>query len=222
MSLVFVCLKQLLQLHILVHGLNLCHCILVRLAVVILENGQLLLVRALERLTDQPAALVVLNVGTNFANHGWIPIAVQDVVLNLEELPDYQADFAGRVEGALLFHAAQVQCTRRREVECVESGLPRDNQPVPVQGVVIEVDLPLGNGQHVHELPYCGCVGTLVEHLEDVYVTRQVGGVLLQHAIYHCLQDAAVVHGNQLHLLHLVPARLASSGQRVIHDVVCH
>ena len=52
-------------------------------AVADLDGGQLTGAGLLQRLHYEPGALVILDVRSHLPNHGWIPIAVQVVVLDL-------------------------------------------------------------------------------------------------------------------------------------------
>mmetsp|Transcript_19900 Transcript_19900/g.59486 ORF Transcript_19900/g.59486 Transcript_19900/m.59486 type:complete len:227 (+) Transcript_19900:964-1644(+) len=107
-ALLLVVLVNLLQVEFLVDRLHLGHLCVVVLGVVVFENLLLLRRRPLERLHDEPTALVVLNIGPNLANNGWVAVAVEVVILNLEELAHLEKDCQGILELDFLGDACHV------------------------------------------------------------------------------------------------------------------
>ena len=91
------------------------------LGVVCLENCHLLFVAKLDRLDGQPAALVLLNVTTDFADLFRGAKAVKVVVLDLEVTPHLHHDALRFSVSAFVGNASSSHAKRNRSVEGVVS-----------------------------------------------------------------------------------------------------
>lgn len=175
---------------------------------------------ALDGLVNEPRALVVLNIGTDLANEGWVAEVVEVVILDLEVLAKRNEDVVGLLEvflgGQLQVHKGQSD----RQIEAVVSCLVGDDEHVLLHGEVVEVDVVLRGGDEVTKLTQLGLPGGLVEELDHVNVGGVRAEALLEDEVDTRLQHESVVDSDQTDTLVAVPAGLATAGDGGVHHVV--
>lgn len=150
--LLLVVLVDVLQVELLVQSLHLGLELSVLSAVGSVEQLALLGIAALQGLVDQPRALVVLDIGTDFANEGRVTVRIQVVVLDLEVLTQGDEDIMGDLKVLGSGKLEVVQRQRNGEVETVVCRLIGDNEHVLVHGEVVEADIVLGSCNQVAQL----------------------------------------------------------------------
>ncbi|CRK13306.1 hypothetical protein BN1708_010754 [Verticillium longisporum] len=153
---------------------------LVLLAVVVLENLALLGGGDLQGLVDEPAALVVHNVGADLANVLGQAKVVEVVVLDLEVLAEGDEDGLGLLEVVGRGNVEAVQGEGDGQVERVVGRLVDDDEAVLVHGEVVEVDLVLGGREQVAELAHLRLKGDVVEELDEVDVGRRIATITIE------------------------------------------
>ena len=194
----------------------------VLMTVVGLEQSALLLVHALKGLHTQPGALVVLDVGTDLADHSGVTVVVEVVVLDLELLADLHADVLASLEGLGVLDTTENEASSHRKVEGIEGSLVLDDALVESK-VERAKDLDrlaaLGHGEKVKGLAHLSLehhVGVDLVELEEVGLVR----TLLNKVVHERLENDGIIDGIHLHLGELVPAGLAAAGGGAVHDVV--
>ena len=218
--LLLVVLVDVLQVELLVQSLHLGLELSVLSAVGSVEQLALLGIAALQGLVDQPRALVVLDIGTDFANEGRVTVRIQVVVLDLEVLTQGDEDIMGDLKVLGSGKLEVVQRQRNGEVETVVCRLIGDNEHVLVHGEVVEVDIVLGSCNQVAQLAQFRLPGDLVEKFEEVDVGRVRAEVLLEDHIDSGLEHEGVVDGDQTDSVLAVPAGLATTGDGAVHNVI--
>lgn len=213
-------LIALLELHVVVQLLDDRLLGVVFLAVVVLENLALLGGGNLQRLVDQPRALVVLDVGADLANMLGQPKVVEVVVLDLEVLAEGDENVLSLLEVLGRGEVELVQGQGNGQVEGVVGGLVDDDELVLCHGEVVKVDLVLWGGEQVAQLAHFGLEGGLVEELDNVDVGRVAAEVFPEEHVDARLEDEGVVDGDHADALLAVPAGLAATGDAPIHHVV--
>lgn len=221
-NLLLVLLVELLKSHLVEDGLDLLLLLCVLAAVGSIEHRALLGSGPLDGLVDQPGALVVLDIGTNLTNDGGVTEVVQVVILDLEVLTQRNQNVVSLLE-VLWRSDLQVEHGKSNgEVEAVIGGLVGDDKHVLLHGEVVEIDVVLGGGDQITKLTQLGLPGGLVEELNEV----NVGGVgteaLLEDEVDSRLQHESIVDRNQADLLLAVPARLTTTGDRAVHDIIAY
>jgi hypothetical protein len=215
-----VFLVVLLEVELVEQLLDLGLALLVLLAVVLLEKLALLRCDFLQRLVDQPRALVVLDVCANLAKGLWVGEVVQIVVLHLEVLAHGDEDVLCLLEVGGRSLAGVEHGERDGEVEAVVCGLVDDDEGVLLEAEVVKVDVILGRGEQIASLAKLGLEGDFLEELDEVDV-RSVGAeVLLEEDEDGGLEHEGVVNGDHADFGCEVPAGLATAGLGRVHDVV--
>lgn len=215
-------LVDLLQVELLVQGLDLGLQLSVLTTVSSVKDLALLSVATLQSLVDQPRALVILDIGTNLANEGGVTVGIKVVILDLEVLTQGDEDVVGLTQVLGGSELEVVQGQSNGEVEAVVGGLVGDDEHVLLHGEVVEVDVVLGGGDQVTQLAQLGLVGGLVEELDEVDVGGVRAEVLLQDNVDARLEQEGVVDSDQSDSFVLVPAGLAATGDGAVHDVVAN
>ena len=188
--------------------------------VAFIQHLSLLRARLLQRLVDNPRALVVLDVCADLPNRLRRAICVEVVVLDLEVFAEGdEYVFAGFEIGG----GGELEVVEGEgdgEVEGVVSRLVDDNEAVFFRGEIVEVDVIFGRGEEVAELADLGLEGGGVEELDHVRVARMAPEVFLQEHVYRHFEHEGVVDRNHAYPGLTVPARLAAAGYRRVHHVV--
>ena len=109
--------------------------------VVLIKNLALLRVGLLEGLVDDPAALVVLDIGTDLANDSGVTVAVKVIILNLEVLTERKEMSSACLRSSGEVDASHVHGEGNRKVERVESSLVSDNVRVLLKRKLGKVNL---------------------------------------------------------------------------------
>lgn len=220
-ALLLVVLVDLLELQLIVELLDLGLASAILAAIVLLEHSALLRRGNLERLVDQPRALVVLNVRANLAQHRGVGEVVKVVVLDLEVLAHGDEDVLRDLQVLGRSLVAEVQGKGNGEVEAVVGGLVDDDEGVLLEREVVEVDFVLGGREQVASLAQLGLEGDLVEELNKINVLFLVlAEVLLQQDVDGRLEHEGVVDGDHANIRHEVPARAAAAGLGAVHDII--
>lgn len=219
-NLLLVVEVALLELEVVVELLDNLFLLVVLAAVVLLEDLALLGGGDGEGLVDEPRALVVLDVGTNFANVLRETEVVEVIVLDLEVLAQGDEDVLGLLQVLGGGEVELVEGQGDGEVEGVVGGLVNDDEAVLFHGKVVEVDLVLRGGEQVAQLAKLGLEGGLVEELDEVDVGGVGAEVLLEEGVDGGLEHEGVVDGDHADTLLAVPAGLATAGDARVHDVV--
>ncbi len=221
--LLLICVENVLQIQLCIKLLDLCHLAGVVLSIVLLQHLALLGRDQVQRLHNQPRALVVLDVSSHLANDLGRTVAVQVVVLDLEILAHDQQDLASGAIETRLSDARHDHAQCNWQIEAVKRGLVLDNGDVSVESESIEVDDPsLRLRSQVEQLAQLGLASDLDEKVHQLRVETLVAEILLENLVHAALQDEAVVDRDQLHFGQAEPARLPSASHAVIHDVVRH
>jgi hypothetical protein len=216
----FVCVVDLVELQFVVQSLDLGLVVLVLSAVVLLENGALVLGGALQSLVHQPTALVVLDIGTDFAEGLGVGKVVEVVVLDLEVFTHGDEDVVCLLEVLFGSHTAEVQSQSDGEIEGVVCSLVDNDESVFLQTEVVEVDVVFRGGQQIASLAQLGLEGDFVEQLHQVDVVAVLAEVLLEQDVNGALEHKSIVDGNHADVGHEVPARRTTAGLGRVHDVV--
>lgn len=190
--------------------------------VVLVKNLALLRVGLLEGLVDDPAALVVLNIGTDLANDSGVTVAVKVVILNLEVLTERKEDVFSLLEVLGRGDASHVHGEGNRKVERVESSLVSDNVRVLLKRKLGKVNLVFGGSEKIKKLTKLSLESNLVEELNKINVVGLLLEVVLEENVDGGLEHKGVVDGNHTNLGVLVPARLTSAGDGAIHNIVSY
>ena len=106
------------------------------------------------------------------------------------------------------------------EVEGVVRRLVHDDEVVLLERELGQVDVVLGRSDQVDQLAELGLERRLEEELEQVDVVRLLAEVLLQQIVDRGLEHERVVDRNVADTGHAVPTRLATAGDRGVHEVV--
>ena len=215
-----ILLVDLLQIQLLVDGLNLGLKLAVLAAVRSLKHFALFRVATLESLVDQPRALVILDIGTDLADEGGVTVGIEVVILDLEVLTQGDEDVMGLTQVLGGRELEVVQSHGDGEVEAIVCGLVGDDEHVLLHGEVVQVDIVLGGGDQVTELAQLGLEGGLVEELNEVDVGGVRPEVLLQNDVDAGLEEEGVVDGDQADTGMLVPAGLTAAGDGAVHNVI--
>ncbi len=211
---------DLFQLQLLKHSLDpplLCR---ILAPVALVQHPPLLRARLLERLVDDPGALVVLDVGADLANGLGGAVGVEVVVLHLEVFAEGDEDGLGGLEVGGGGELEVVEGEGDGEVEGVVGGFVDDDEAVLLRGEVGEVDVVLGGREEVAELADFGLEGGGVEELEHVDVGGVGAEVLLQEDVDGHFEHEGVVDGDHADARVAVPAGLAAAGDGGVHHVV--
>lgn len=211
---------HLLELQLLEDALDFGLHILVLAAVAVVEQFPLLGVRALEGLVDDPAALVVHDIGADLADDLGGAVSVEVVVLDLEVLAQGDEDVVGLLEVPRRGEGEVVQGEGDGEVEAIVRGLVDDDEAVFLGGELRQVDVVLWSRQQVAELADFRLEGGGVEDLEEAGVGRVGAEVLGEEDVDGGFEHEGVVDGDHADFGELVPARLAAAGLGAVHDVV--
>jgi len=215
-----VLLVVLLEIELVEQLLDLGLALLVLLAVVLLEKLALLRCDLLQRLVDQPRALVVLDVCADLAKGLRVGEVVQVVVLHLEVLAHGDEDVFCLLEVGGRGLAGVEHGERDGEVEAVVGGLVDDDEGVLLEAEVVEVDVILGRSEQIASLAKLGLEGDFLEELNEVDVGGVVAEVLLEEDEDGGLEHKGVVDGDHADVGREVPTGLATAGLGGIHDVV--
>lgn len=215
-----VLLVDLLKLELVKELLNPCLGLLVLLAVVLFQHLALLGCDLLQRLVDQPRALVVLDIGANLAERLGVGEVVQVVVLHLEVLAHGDEDVFGLLEVGGGGFAGEVHGEGDGEVEAVVGGLVDDDERVLLQAEVVKVNVVFGRGEQVAGLAQLGLEGDFLEELDEVDVGGVTAEVLLEEDEDGGLEHEGVVDGDHADTGLEVPAGLAAAGLGRVHDIV--
>jgi len=215
-----VLLVVLLEVELIEQLLDLGLALLVLLAVVLLEELALLGCHLLQRLVDQPRALVVLDVCADLAKGLRVGEVVQVVVLHLEVLAHGDEDVLCLLEVGGRGLAGVEHGEGNGEVEAVVCGLVDDDEGVLLEAEVVEVDVVFGCGEKIAGLAKLGLESDFLEQLDDVDVGRVAAEVLLEEDEDGGLEHEGVVDGDHADLGLEVPAGLAAAGLGRVHDVV--
>ena len=219
-NIVLVLFVDILQVELLVQGLDLGLGLRFLAAVVLVKQFTLLRGATLQSLVDQPRALVVLDIGSNLANEGRVTVRIQVVVLDLEVLAQGNENVMGLAEVVGGSELEVVKCQRNGEVETVVGSLVGHNEHVLVHREVVQVHLVLRGRDQIALLTQLRLPGNLVEQFQKVHVRWVRTEVLLQDHIDSGLEHESVVDGNQSHPIMAVPAGLATTSDRSVHHVV--
>jgi len=194
----------------------------VLMTVVGLEQSALLLVHALKGLHTQPGALVVLDVGTDLADHSGVTVVVEVVVLDLELLADLHADVLTSLECLDILNTTNDKTGSHRKVEGVEGSLVLDDALVESK-VERAKDLDrlaaLGHGEKVEGLAHLSLehhVGVDLVELEEVGLVR----TLLNKVVHERLENDGIIDGIHLDVGESVPAGLTTTSDRTIHEII--
>lgn len=219
-DLLLVLLVDLLEIQLLVEGLDLGLKSVILTAVGLVEDLALLDIAALEGLVDKPRALVVLDIGTNLTNDFGVAIGIKVVILDLEVLAQRDKDVVGLAEVARGSTLEVEQGQGNRQVEAVIGGLVGDDEHILLHGEVVEVDLILGGGDQVTELTQLSLPSSLMEEIDEVGVGGVRAEVLLKNDINRRFEQEGIVNGDQTDTFLTVPAWLTTTGDRAVHNVV--
>jgi hypothetical protein len=215
-----VLLVVLLEIELVEKFLNLRLALLVLLTIVLLKQLALLRSDFLQRLVDQPRALVVLDVCADLAESLRVGEVVQVVVLHLKVLTHGDEDFLGLLEVRRRRFAGVQHGERDGQVETVVRGLVDDNERVLLEAEVVEVDVVFGRGEQVAGLAELGLESDFLEELDEVDVRGVAAEVLLEQDEDGGLEHESVVDGDHTDVGGEVPAGLAAAGLGRVHDVV--
>jgi hypothetical protein len=194
--------------------------LLVLLAIVLLKELALLRCDFLQRLVDQPRALVVLDVCADLAERLRVGEVVQVVVLHLEVLAHRDEDVFGLLEVLGRGFAGVEHGERDGQVEAVVCGLVDNDEGVLLEAEVVEVDVVFGRGEQVAGLAELGLESDFLEELNEVDVRGVTAEVLLEQDEDGGLEHEGVVDGDHADVGREVPAGLAAAGLGRVHDVV--
>lgn len=219
-DLLLILLVYLLQLQVIKDLLDLGLLLLVLAAVGGVQHRTLLRGSPGNGLVDQPRALVVLDVGADLANDGWVTKVVQVVILDLEVLTQRDQDVVSLLQGLRGSHLQIEQSQSDGEVEAVVGGLVGDNEHVLLHGEVVEVNVVLGGGDQITELTELGLPSGLVEELDQVDIGGVGAEALLQDEVDGRLEHESVVDSDKADTLVAVPAGLATAGDGAVHNVI--
>lgn len=195
---------------------------LVFLAVVSIENSPLVGSGLQKRRVDEPATLVILDVGANLANDLGITVAVKVVILDLEVGTKRQQHLLALGQVGLGGLVCKIKPERDWQVERVERGLVSHDVHVLVHREFGEVDAILGCGDEVNQLAQFGVESNVVVQLDQVEVVWGALEVLSQENVDAALDDECIIDSNHAHPRRLVPAGVAATSVGGIHDVVSY
>ena len=136
----FIFLVHSLDIKIQIELFDLLLALRILLPIVFFNDLSFIFVALQQRLHNQPAALVVLDIRANLPDHFRVTIAIQIIVLDLEELSEFNANFIRFFVRRLILDTTQAHGARRREVERVERRLIRDNAHVRLHSVLAQVN----------------------------------------------------------------------------------
>lgn len=190
--------------------------------VVLVKNLALLSVGLLKGLVDDPAALVILDVGTDLANDSGVTVAVEVVILNLEVLTKRKEDVFSLLEVLGRVNASHVHGKSNRKVEGVESSLVSDNVRMLLKRKLGKVNFIFRGSEKIKKLTKLSLEGNLVEEFNKINVVGLLLEVVFKKNVNGSLEHKSVVDGNHTNLGGLVPARLTSTGDGAVHDIVSY
>lgn len=171
-------------------------------------------------MVDDPAALVVLDVGADFADDLGGAVGVEVVVLDLEVFAEGDEDVVGLFEIVGRGEGEVVEGEGDGEVEGVVGGFVDDDEAVFLGAELREVDVVFRRGEQVAQLADFGLEGGGVEEFEELGVVGVGVEVLFKEDVDGGFEHEGVVDGDHAHFRELVPAGLAAAGLRRVHDVV--
>ncbi|KAB8360673.1 hypothetical protein FH972_024410 [Carpinus fangiana] len=196
--------------------------ILVLAAIVVVEEFALRRGAPCQGLIDQPAALVILDVGANLAQGLGVGKIVEIIVLHLEVLAHGYQNVMRLLEVGFCGQLSVVQGQGDRQIEGVEGGLVVHDEGVLLQAEVVEVDVIFGSGQEIAGLAALGLEGDFVEELDNVDVVWVLAKVFLEDKVDGRFEHERIIDGNHADSIGAVPTRLATSGDGSVHHVVGH
>ena len=176
--------------------------------------------RTQQRLVDQPAALIVLDIRPDLPNRLRSAVRIQEVVLRLKILPQGNEDLAGLCKVLGRRQLQIVQGERDGQVEAVVGGLVDDDEGELLDAEIGQVDVILWRREQVAGLADLGLEGDFVEELEEVDVRRVTAEVFLQQDVDSRLEHEGVVDGDHGDAGLAVPTGLPASCEGGVHDVV--
>lgn len=188
--------------------------------VALVQHLALLRVSALEGLVDDPAALIVLDVGADLADDLRGAVGVEVVVLDLEVFAEGDEDAVGLLEVGRGGEGEVVEGEGDGEVEGVVGCFVDDDEAVLFGAELREIDVVLRGGEEIAELADFGLEGGGVEEFEELGVVGVGVEVLFEQDVDGGFEHEGVVDGDHADFRELVPAGLAAAGLGRVHDVV--
>mmetsp|Transcript_2142 Transcript_2142/g.5043 ORF Transcript_2142/g.5043 Transcript_2142/m.5043 type:complete len:399 (+) Transcript_2142:175-1371(+) len=230
----FVFLKDRFKIQFIVHLLDLGNLGIVPSAVIVSQGLALLVVGPLEGLHDEPGALGILDIRTDFANHGRIAVAIQNVIGDLKVLSHDAANIASRLVGLGIGNLRCDHAHGNGQIETVKGRLVLDDFLISLQSEASQIDgrcRRSGRIEHggvnglrreIQELSKFGILNDIQEQFDQEVIIWLLSKVLLEQSKDEILQNETIVDRDKLDLGYLVPAGLSSSGLTLVHDIVRH
>lgn len=171
-------------------------------------------------MVDQPAALVVLDVGADLPDRFGTPVRVEVVVLRLEVLAQGDEDVARLAEVRRRGELEVVEGKRDGEVEGVIRRFVGDDEVELLHAEVPQVDFVLRRREQIAQLPKLRLERRRVEELEEVGIGGMRAEMRFEQAVDAGFEEEAVVDGDGADAGLLVPAGLAAAGVGGVHYVI--
>lgn len=152
--------------------------------VALIQHFPLLRTRPLQRLVDDPAALVVLDVRADFANCLRGAVGVEVVVLDLEVFAERDEYVFAPLQ---VFRGGELEVVQGEgdgEVEGVVGCFVDDDEVVFFGREVVEIDVVFRCGEQVAELADLRLEGGSVEEFNDIHITWMAPEMFLEQYVY--------------------------------------
>ena len=185
-----------------------------------IQHFPLFRTRSLQRLIDDPRALVVLDVRADFPNCLWGSICVEVVVLDLKVFTQGDEDVLAGFEVGGRGELEVMEGEDDGEVEGVVSRFVDDDEAVLFRGEIVEIDVVFWCGEEVAQLTDFRLEGCGLEKLKHVHVTGMLSKVFLEERVDGHFQHEGVVYGDHAYARLAIPAWLAAAGDGGVHYVV--
>mmetsp|Transcript_62860 Transcript_62860/g.168398 ORF Transcript_62860/g.168398 Transcript_62860/m.168398 type:complete len:263 (-) Transcript_62860:143-931(-) len=193
------------------------------MSVVVIQNFALFRSANSKSSDDQPRTFLVLYVRANLTEVFRATETIQIIVLNLEIFAHSQTDFPDFIQRSRLVHPCEDQPSSHRHIKRVERSLVLDNHLVALHSEAREVQPTARSFScHIQKLAHLSLHRNLVKETDKAWVGRMVGEVLFDEKINTRLKNKSVIHCHHPHLRKLVPARLSTPCNRIVHDVIKH
>mmetsp|Transcript_25710 Transcript_25710/g.55883 ORF Transcript_25710/g.55883 Transcript_25710/m.55883 type:complete len:263 (-) Transcript_25710:787-1575(-) len=168
---------------------------------------------------EEPAALLVLNVGANFPELVGIREGIQIIILSLEVHSHQNQDFTGDIERLRVALTRDYHREGDRQVEGIVGGLVLHKKRPPLWCQFLQLAVCTQGVQQLSALRLEGCLQEEIHEPNEVWIFPKVS---FKHLVDEHLDHEEVVSSEETHVRLAIPAWESTSSHRAIHHVVRH